>query len=374
MGLGAAVVGAAAIGGVASVAGSSMQAGAAGKAASAQSAAADRATIAQEQQNAQTRGDLDAYQRLGTDTLGQLTPQIATYANPQQGSTSGAALLNQAYAENPGVYLAGTIPGQTTQANGQYVPNQTTTTGQGFSQAELEATPGYQFAKSQGLQATQNSAAARGLGVSGAALKGAATFATGLADNTYGAQFTRAMQQQQQDFGQQQNVFADQTAQQQQAFGQGQNIFSDQAAQNAQQFGQAQQRFTNLGALNSAQQGNATNSYNRLLGLATLGQNSAVQTGSIGSQNTNAAGNFGTQAGNALAGGALAQGNALAGGINGISNAFGQYANNQLLNGSANGGGSGLFGSGGSFSGAGGNFNAEGPGFTVPSGRFASDF
>lgn len=43
----------------------------------------------------------------------------------------------------------------------------------------------YDFTRTQGLKAAQNSAAARGLGVSGAALKGATSFATGLADNTY---------------------------------------------------------------------------------------------------------------------------------------------------------------------------------------------
>lgn len=61
------------------------------------------------------------------------------------------------------------------------------------NQAELEATPGYQFTRTQGLKAVQNSAAARGLGVSGAALKGAATFATGLADQTYQSNYDRAL-------------------------------------------------------------------------------------------------------------------------------------------------------------------------------------
>lgn len=62
-----------------------------------------------------------------------------------------------------------------------------------MDQSTLEKTPGYQFALTQGLKATQNSAAARGLGTSGAALKGAATFATGLADNTYQNQFGNAV-------------------------------------------------------------------------------------------------------------------------------------------------------------------------------------
>lgn len=58
-----------------------------------------------------------------------------------------------------------------------------------LTQQQLAQTPGYQWALQQGLQSTQNAAAARGLGVSGAALKGAANFATGLADQTYQNQF-----------------------------------------------------------------------------------------------------------------------------------------------------------------------------------------
>jgi hypothetical protein len=61
-----------------------------------------------------------------------------------------------------------------------------------MDESTVQATPGYQFALTQGLKGAQNSAAARGLGTSGAALKGAATFATGLADNTYQNQFSNA--------------------------------------------------------------------------------------------------------------------------------------------------------------------------------------
>lgn len=60
-------------------------------------------------------------------------------------------------------------------------------------QAQLQQLPGYQFALTQGLKAQQNSATARGLGVSGAALKGGANFATGLADQTFGNQFNRLL-------------------------------------------------------------------------------------------------------------------------------------------------------------------------------------
>lgn len=52
-------------------------------------------------------------------------------------------------------------------------------------QSALESTPGYQFTRDQGLKSVQNSYAAKGLANSGAALKGAAEFTTGLANTTY---------------------------------------------------------------------------------------------------------------------------------------------------------------------------------------------
>lgn len=53
-------------------------------------------------------------------------------------------------------------------------------------QSTLEGLPGYQFTRDQGLKATQSGYAARGLGSSGGALKGAASYATGLANSQYG--------------------------------------------------------------------------------------------------------------------------------------------------------------------------------------------
>ncbi len=53
-------------------------------------------------------------------------------------------------------------------------------------QDTLSNLPGYQFTLNQGLKSTQQGAAARGLGDSGAALKGAATYATGLAQSKFG--------------------------------------------------------------------------------------------------------------------------------------------------------------------------------------------
>ena len=83
-----------------------------------------------------------------------------------------------------------------------------------MTQAELEQTPGYQFNLSQGLKGVQNSASARGLGISGAAQKGAAAYATGLADSTYQNQFNN----QQAQFGNQQTIFNDAQANRQNLF------------------------------------------------------------------------------------------------------------------------------------------------------------
>lgn len=67
-----------------------------------------------------------------------------------------------------------------------------------FTAATLPSTPGYQFTLDQGLKSTQNSYAALGLGSSGAAEKGAASYATGLAQSTYNQQLTNYLTQNQQ--------------------------------------------------------------------------------------------------------------------------------------------------------------------------------
>jgi len=75
------------------------------------------------------------------------------------------------------------------------------------TQEWLESTPGYQFTRDQGLKAMQSSAAARGLGTSGMALKGAAEYTTGLADKTYGEQFSRYLQSMAAYLGQNQQIY-----------------------------------------------------------------------------------------------------------------------------------------------------------------------
>lgn len=140
----------------------------------------------------------------------------------------------------------------------------------GMDQAALEATPGYQFTLSQGLKAVNNANAARGLGVSGANLRGAADYATGLADSTYNQQF--------------------------------QNYLTQQDA-----------------------------IFNRLSTAASLGENAGAQTGSFATQTgANVGGNI-IGAGNAQAAAAMANANAVSGAANNVSSLF---TLRSLLNGS----------------------------------------
>src|SRR4051812_34530261 len=212
MGVAGAIGASAVIGAGASLYGSSQASG-----------AAKDASKLQLQMYNQTRGDLSPYNATGQQALGNALS--LAQAGPNGGGTD---YLTQA---------AGMVPGKMTQS-------------------ELEQTPGYRFDLSQGLKAVQSAAAARGLGVSGASLKGAGSYATGLANKTYLDQF---------------NV--------------------------------GQKRFEDTLNLNTGQQTNLQNQFSRLSGLATLGENAAAQTGAQGTAGASTAGNYLNQSGLASAAG-----------------------------------------------------------------------
>jgi hypothetical protein len=156
-----------------------------------------------------------------------------------------------------------------------------------MDQAALQRTPGYQFNRAQGLRAVQNGYAARGLGSSGAALKGAANYATGLADSTYQNQFNNAVT-------------------------------------------------------------NQTNKYNRLLGVASLGENAAAGLGNNAVTTGANIGNNIVGAGNGQAAAYLQGGQAIGNAANSVPNSLltqqligGIYGNN--AGGGASAGGPGVF-------------------------------
>lgn len=200
----AVIAGGALLGGVASAIGAS-------SAASKQQKAAQQATNAQMAMYNTTRNDLSPYQSFGKDGMNQLT-SMAGYLN---------------------------TPFQMTQQ-------------------QLEKTPGYQFNLSQGLKAVNNEMGARGLLNSGAVMKGAANYATGLADSTYMDQF-------------------------------------------------------------NMDQSQKTNIYNRLMGQTQLGENAAAQTGAYGTQTANQVGQNMIGAGNAAAAGTMGVANGIGGIGNNLS-------------------------------------------------------
>lgn len=192
-----ATIGAGVLGAGASLAGSAMQA-----------SAANRAANLQQQQYEQARSDLMPYTQAGYQGTNMLLQKL---------------------------------PGLTAPIN--------------MDIATLRETPGYQFNLNQGLESTQNGFAARGLGSSGAAMKGAAKYATGLADSTYQQQFQNAL-------------------------------------------------------------ANKQNTYNMLSGVASLGENAAAQSGNIGVTGAGNAGNSLITAGTAQAAGINGAANSINNGIN----------------------------------------------------------
>lgn len=244
------MVAAAVIGGVsaaASVGSSLISSSAAKSAAGTQAAAANNATQASQAEAAQTRSDLAPYNQAG---------QAGTNALMSSLGLGGSG---------PNLLSANGINSLTFQP----------------TQAQLAATPGYQFDLAQGEQGIANSNAAQGRGISGAALKGAANFATGLANNTLTTQ---------------------------------QGIFQQ-----------------NLG-----------NVLNPLQNLANLGENAAAQTGQLGTANTNAANASAVGGANASAAGTVGSANAIGSGLSGAAASPLNYAlYSQLLGGSGGGSGGG---------------------------------
>lgn len=133
----AAIIGASVVGAGAGIYGASQQAGAAKSAASAQEQAAQTAS----------------------NTEQNMFNQASGYEQPFiQGGQQAYGTLNNLLGVN---------------GNSQSI------------QDTLSSLPGYNFALNQGLEATQNGYAARGLGSSGGALRGAANYAEGLAGTNY---------------------------------------------------------------------------------------------------------------------------------------------------------------------------------------------
>lgn len=164
--------------------------------AGAQVSAEEQAIAAQQQMYQQGLATQKGY-------VGQASSALSPYISAGQ-----PALGWYNYLTGAGTSPTGTVASTVTGPNGQptainaggttsYNPLTAPLTAP-FTAATLASTPGYQFTLGQGLKSTQNSYAAQGLGSSGAAEKGAASYATGLAQNTYNQQLTNYLTQNQQ--------------------------------------------------------------------------------------------------------------------------------------------------------------------------------
>lgn len=253
------------------------------RAASAQQDAAGQATAAQQQALSEMRGDLQPYRDMGLGGMAGLTNALTGPNGTYEGSRLGTG--QPVYSENR----------QYTPINYQYFQP---------TMAQLEQTPGYQFTLRQGLNAVDNSAASRGLAGSGAQQKALADYASGLASTTYQQQLQNYMAQ----FGTDLNARV------------GQFNTGLQAA-----MGQSELAF-NQGTAND------TNLYNRLAGLAGIGQNAAAQSGAGSVQTgTGIASNL-IGAGNAAASGYIGSANALNQGLGSAANGISQgYMMNRLF-------------------------------------------
>lgn len=243
MGIGAAVLAGAGLSAVGSVASGVIGSNAAQSAAQTQADAANRASGNQLDMFNTIRGDLSPFRDAGTAALPQLLKLLGL---DPQGNPLGAPLTPNSNTFNP-------------------------------TMADLENTPGYKFTLDQGLKATQNSFAAQGLGRSGAALKGAGAYASGLAAQTWPQVFQAFLQSGNLDLARKQQLF------------------------------------------------------NQISGIVGGGQNAAVQTGQFGTTAQTSANNLAVGGANAGAAGTIGSANAIAGGLSGIGSAAQGGINNQLL-------------------------------------------
>ena len=235
MGISAAIAASAAAG----LAGSAISASGASGAAKTAAGAANQAALYNQQQYIANDSHLQPFYSAGQNIMGSLSTQ---YQNTQTN-------LNNAYNN-----LLAATPVAPTEDN-------------------LAKMPGYQFELDQGTKATQNSAAAQGLGVSGAALKGAANYAQGLA----GTDLNNYMNAQYGIYNANSTNYTNQLA--------GQNAI-----------------------------------YNQILGVASLGENAAAQSGNQGAALSTATGNNLTQAGIAGSQAQLSGANSIANGISNLGN------------------------------------------------------
>lgn len=169
--------------------------------------------------------------------------------------------------------------------------------------SNFETAPGYQFRLAEGMKGVENSGAARGMQLSGAALKAINRFNQDFASNEYGNWFNQTNIDRNFASGEYGNWFNQSNTDRNFVAGQGDAAYN---------------RFNN----------NNTSKYNRLAGIAGTGQQATRDVNSAGAAYAQNAGSNIMGAGNAQAAGIVGGANAL---NQGISQGYNMYQNNQLM-------------------------------------------
>lgn len=240
----------------------SSQARSAKEASQTQAESSDAALALQREQWMQARQDIAPWRRAGVGALGQLQGMIRQ--GPGQPFQGPAALDPRQY--------------QFTPPTAQSLVND----------------PGYQFRLRAGQQALEGSAAARGGLLSGGAMRGLTEFGQQLGSQEYQQAYGRALGQNELGYGRA-------------------------VTQNQDQYGRALQAWQSQQGLNQTQ-------YNRLAGLAGVGQQTSQYLGTLGANYASNAGELAMQRGNALAAGQIGQANAWGNVYNTAGNALGGMA------------------------------------------------
>lgn len=219
---------------------------------------------------------------------------ISSQGQKQAAQASQQAAQTEQQAQQTQLNLAGPFitQGQTAQNElwGEIQtptnPNATLGVMPALNNPDISQMPGYKFTRQQGLLATQNAAAAQGLGVSGNALAAAGQYATNLATQNYQQYFNDFWANQQNRF----NMLAGLTSMgANAAVGAGSNISATAGGQATAQIAAGQSQASAANALGSGLAGAGTTAANATLTNALL----ANQTGStIGANPGVASGNY----------------------------------------------------------------------------------
>jgi len=206
---------------------------------------------------------------VGNNPIGKITGSDKAADAAREGAALSAGAITASKKENIGFqkWLWGEQKQLTqpfVEAGGRALGSYEEAISQPFTAADMEIDPGYQFRLSEGIKGIENSAAARGMQLSGRTLKGIGRYAQDYASG----EFQNAYARRQQGIS---NLYNLATMGQASASGQAiqGGVMGGNISQSIAQGGQSQaQLYSDLGSINSAQAMAPWNSFMQIGGMA----------------------------------------------------------------------------------------------------------